>query len=130
MRTRFTTTAPDGTSVTLYTHEGAGGPTSKTYERHEKHLLAFPALLVGENLLKLAEINSNQQISDRVTAARVTGEGSLLSGAAVASRIKRALQLIGVFFCDSAFAVAVRYVKVLNLAFARKTLFHDPHSHS
>jgi hypothetical protein len=93
MRTKYTTTAPDGSAVTLYTHEGAGGPTSLTYQSHEKHLLAFPALLVGEKLLKLAETNSNQQISDKVSAARVTGEGPLLSGAAVASRIRGALKI-------------------------------------
>ena len=93
MRTKFTTTAPDGTSVTLYTHEGAGGPTHTTYKSHEKHLLAFPALLVSENLLKLAENNSNQHISDKVTAARVIGVGPLLSGAAVASSIRKALQI-------------------------------------
>jgi hypothetical protein len=93
MRTKFTTTAPDGASVTLYMHEGAEAPTSTTYESHEKHLLAFPVLLVGEKLLTLAETNSNQQISDKVTAARVNGEGPLLSGAAVASRIKKALKI-------------------------------------
>jgi len=93
MRTKYTTTAPDGSTVTLYTHESAGAPTSLTYESHEKHLFAFPALLVGEKLLKLAETNSNQQISDKVSQARKIADGPLLSGAAVASRIRGALKI-------------------------------------
>jgi len=93
MRTKYTTTAPDGSTVTLYKHEGAGGPTSLTYQSHEKHILAFPALLVGEKLLKLAETNSNQQISDKVSEARKIADGPLLSGATVASRIGGALKI-------------------------------------
>jgi hypothetical protein len=92
MRTKFTSTTISGTSVTHYTHEGAGGPTSTTYQGHEKHLFAFPALLVGENLLKTAETRSNQKISDEVSAARVTADGPLLTGAEVASRITSALE--------------------------------------
>jgi hypothetical protein len=92
MRTKFTSSTPEGTSVTHYTHQGAGGPTSTTYQGHEKHLLAFPSLLVGPQLLKIAETNSNQQISDKVSAARKTADGPLLSSAAVASRITAALQ--------------------------------------
>jgi hypothetical protein len=92
MRTKFTSTTPNGTSVTHYTHEGAGGPTSTTYQSHEKHLLAFPALLVGPQLLEIAETNSNQQISEKVSAARKTADGPLLSSAEVAIRITAALQ--------------------------------------
>jgi hypothetical protein len=92
MRTKYTSTAPDGTNVTHYTHEGTGCPTSTTYQDHEKHLLAFPALLVGENILKMAETTSNQHISEKVTAARVTPDGPFLTGAAVASRIRAALK--------------------------------------
>jgi hypothetical protein len=92
MRTKSTSTTPNGTSVTHYTHEGAGSPTSTTYQSHEKHLLAFPALLVGPQLLKIAETNSNQQISEKVSAARKTADGPILSSAEVAIRITAALQ--------------------------------------
>jgi hypothetical protein len=92
MRTKFTSTAPDGTAVTHYTHEGAGALKSTTYQVHEKHLLAFLALLIGENLLKIAETNSNQKISDKISAARKTADGPLLTGAAVASRVRAALK--------------------------------------
>jgi len=91
MRTKFTSTLPNGTRVTHYTHEGSGGPTSTTYQDHEKHLFAFPALLEGSKLLKIAETRSNQQISDAVTAARVANSNPGLTGAAVASRIRAAL---------------------------------------
>jgi hypothetical protein len=93
MRTKYTSTASDGTAVIHYTHQGPGAPTSSTYESHEKHLFAFPALLVGDKLLDIAETRSNQQISDAFSNAHKTADGQLLSGAAVASRIKRALKV-------------------------------------
>jgi hypothetical protein len=93
MRTKFTSTASDGTTVTHYTHEGAGGPTQYNYQSSVKHLLAFPALLVGDKLLDMAETRSNQQISDAISAARKTNDGQLLTGAAVASRILGALKV-------------------------------------
>jgi hypothetical protein len=92
MHTKFSSTASDGSTVTYYTHEGPGGPTSTTYQDHEKHLLAFPGLLTGENLLNIAETRSNQQLSDDVTAARKSADGPLLSSAQVAIRITAALQ--------------------------------------
>ena len=95
MRTKFTSTAPDGTSVTQYTYQGAGMPTSTTYQDSEKHLFAFPARLVGENLLKVAETRSNQKISDEIAAAQKgpVAYHSNLTAAAVASRIRKAIQI-------------------------------------
>ena len=49
-------------------------------------------MLVGAQLLKIAETNSNRQISDKVSAARKTADGPLLDSATVASRITAALQ--------------------------------------
>jgi len=91
MRAKFTSTLPDGSTVTHYRNEGAGSPTSTTYQDTEQHLFAFPALLTGSKLLKIAETRSNQQISDVVTAARVGASNPGLTGAAVASRVRAAL---------------------------------------
>jgi hypothetical protein len=95
MRMKYTSDAPDGTSITHYTCGGTGAPTSKTYQDSEQHLFAFPALLVGQNLLKVAETRSNKNISDEVAAAQkgpVTAT-SYLSGAAVGGRIRTALKV-------------------------------------
>jgi hypothetical protein len=61
-----------------------------------KHLFAHPAELRGPKLLKIAETRSNQQISNCVTEAAAkpaTTKGTLLTGAAVASRILTALKI-------------------------------------
>lgn len=93
MRTKFTSTASDGSTVTHYRNEGAGGPTSTTYQHTDQHTFAFPARLTGAKILKIAESLSYQDISEKVSEARVTADGPLLSGAAVASRIRAALKI-------------------------------------
>ena len=76
MRTKYTSTAADQNSA--------------------KHLFTFPAGLIGSKLLKVAETRSNQQISNSVAAAAAAAKpavtnGPILTGAAVASRIRGAL---------------------------------------
>jgi len=63
-----------------------------------KYLFAHPAELTGPKLLKIAETRSNQQISNCVTDAAAAAKPAipkptLLTGAAVASRILGALKL-------------------------------------
>jgi hypothetical protein len=60
-----------------------------------KHLFAHPAELTGPKLLKVAETRSNQQIANCVTEAATpaTTKPTLLTGAAVASRILCALKV-------------------------------------
>jgi hypothetical protein len=76
MRTKYTSTAADQNSA--------------------KNLFAFSAGLTGSKLLKVAETRSNQQISNSVSAAAAAAKpavtnGPVLTGAAVASRIRGAL---------------------------------------
>lgn len=57
----------------------------------EQNLFGNPSLLVGETLLKIAETNTNQQISDKITAAAI-GNSRGLSSSGVGSRIGAALR--------------------------------------
>jgi hypothetical protein len=75
-------------------------PTSRKVNTmvSNKHLFAHPAELTGPKLLKVAETRSNLQISNCVTEAATAAKPAvtnptLLTGAAVASRILRALKI-------------------------------------
>jgi hypothetical protein len=75
-------------------------PTSRKVNTmvSNKHLFAHPAELTGPKLLKVAETRSNLQISNCVTEAATTAKPAvtnptLVTGAAVASRILRALKI-------------------------------------
>jgi peptidoglycan hydrolase-like amidase len=75
-------------------------PTSRKVNTmvSNKHLFAHPAELTGPKLLKVAETRSNLQISNCVTEAATAAKPAvtnptLLTGAAVASRILKALKI-------------------------------------
>lgn len=84
MRTNLTSIIAGSSRVTHYRNGVSGIPSSTTYQDTEQHLFAFPALLTGSKTLKIAETRYNKQISSEVSAARVTADGPLLIGAAVA----------------------------------------------
>ena len=80
-----------GTHITHYTNEGAGGPTSTTYQDTEQHLLTMPDLLSGAKILMVAEKYTNTQLAAKIAAAAI-GNNPVLTESGVAHRFRRALK--------------------------------------
>jgi hypothetical protein len=94
VKTKFTSLQADGiTYVTHWKSYLPGGPFPFNYEDHELHLFAFPKLLFGDKLLKVAERYTNKQINDKIIAATVGDalEKKIITIAGIANRIKTAL---------------------------------------
>jgi hypothetical protein len=93
VKTKFTSKQADNQFVTHWKSSLPGGPTPSNYQDHELHLFAFPHLLFGEKLLKLAEIYTNKQIDDKIVAAAVgdAADRKIITIAGIANRIRTAL---------------------------------------
>jgi hypothetical protein len=92
-KTKFTSKQADDSWVTHWTSSIPGGPLPSNYEDHELHLFAFPELLKGDKLLKVAERYTNKQINDNIIAATVGDalEKKIITIAGIANRITTAL---------------------------------------
>jgi hypothetical protein len=92
-KTKFTSKQADNSWVTHWTSSIPGGPLPSNYEDHELHLFAFPKLLKGDKLLKVAERYTNKQINDKIIAATVGDalEKKIITIAGIANRITTAL---------------------------------------
>jgi hypothetical protein len=93
VKTKFTSKQADGQYATHWKSSLPGGPTPCNYKDHELHLFAFPHLLFGDKLLKLAEICTNKQIDDKIVAAAVgdAADQKIITIAGIANRIRTAL---------------------------------------